>query len=490
MVKRANIFWFNFVRSMLVLCLGFTLVIFNFAFAAQIELRNIKDPRIKDALFESYRDRHAVGIIRLQNDQKLRRLKKSQKIANLALGSMYLSYGYHQQAANIFDTFLGSSQPIETRNQIWFRLANIQYQSGLHQQALSSLSRIEKKLPAELREERKVMESIILIGQKRFKDAVKILLNLNRRSDWWLYGRYNLGVAYFQMGKVKEGEKILGKIGDRESENPGMQHLIDKANLVLAYVLLRNNKPARAEKYLKKMKVKGPHSNAALLGLGRAYAARQQHKKSLTPWLVLIERDHADPAVQDALVAIAAAFGQLKDYKKALYYYENALSIFQTEINRINSAANAVGEGKLFNELIRAQSIRNNDAVRAKNIIAQVLDSPEGNYLWPIIAGGEFQKLLFNYRQLDQSLTRLKKWAKEIESKPIIANKQLIPHKNRLLQLQQQVLLTSEKVYHHMRRLAYDELEKRKNRLLNYYNDAQFSTAQIYDYAEKRWGKK
>jgi hypothetical protein len=37
--------------------------------------------------------------------------------------------------------------------------------------------------------------------------------------------------------------------------------------------------------------------------------------------------------------------------------------------------------------------------------------------------------------------------------------------------------------------MAFEELEQRKQRLVQYFNEARFSVAQIYDYAAKRWGE-
>ena len=45
-----------------------------------------------------------------------------------------------------------------------------------------------------------------------------------------------------------------------------------------------------------------------------------------------------------------------------------------------------------------------------------------------------------------------------------------------------------DRLQEHLKLLALEELDKRKQRLLGYAGEARFSMAQIYDYAAKRWG--
>jgi tetratricopeptide (TPR) repeat protein len=228
------------------------------------------------------------------------------------------------------------------------------------------------------------------------------------------------------------------------------------------------------------------NSNQGLLGLGRAYSALNEHKKSLVPWLKLVERNPSDPAVQDALMAVPYAFGQLEAYKQSLDYYEKAMRLFQEEINKINTAAEAVSGGKLVEGLIRAQT---GESVSGLWTEAKVLNTPEGQYLWPLLTQYEFRETMFNYSQLRLSLGKLEGWSASLDTFDSLNDKRRAVYESRITQLQTQVLLASEKLNHHLQRMAFDELDKRKQRLVQYFNEARFSVAQIYDYAAKRWGE-
>ena len=99
------------------------LVITSNVVNAEIIWVDVKDPNIKDALFDSYQGHHFSSITRLQMAQKLGRVL-NQEQAGLVLGGMYLAYGFHDQAASIFETFLSLEQPKAVRDQAWYFLAN------------------------------------------------------------------------------------------------------------------------------------------------------------------------------------------------------------------------------------------------------------------------------------------------------------------------------------------------------------------------------
>ena len=71
-----------------------------------------------------------------------------------------------------------------------------------------------------------------------------------------------------------------------------------------------------------------------------------------------------------------------------------------------------------------------------------------------------------------------------------VSSKKHNEYKNRIAKAQSKVILLVEKYRHYLQSMAYDELDRRKVRLVNYFNEARFSVAQIYDYASKRWGDK
>jgi len=460
------------------------LLVFSSAHAEIIWV-DVKDPNIKDALFESYQGRHFNAITRLAMAQKLGRVI-DQEQAGLVMGGLYLSYGFHDHAAKIFETFLGDEQPKEVRDQAWYFLAKTRYQRGNYAGALQALSKVQDTIDFGLTQERNLLEATILLKQDKNLEALKVLKKINERSDWGMYAKFNKGVAIYHLGRESEGVKLLDEIGTIRANDAELKALKDKANLVLGYGFLDKKNPDTAQSYLERMQLNGPFSNKALLALGRAYSDKKMHKKSLAPWLKLVERNPSDPAVQDALMAVPFAFGQLQAYKQSLEYYEKAMLTFQSEIENINVAADAVGGGKMLEGMIRVAQYENEGGDERK--LRRVLNTPEGRYLAPLLASYEFQEALHNYAALQLSVGKLEGWSARLDTYKGLSSEQRREYEKRIARAQSQVLLLVEKYRHYLQSMAYDELERRKERLVNYFNEARFSVAQIYDYAAKRWG--
>lgn len=452
---------------------------------ADIVWSNIEDPNIKDALYESFQGRHFEAITRLQMAQKLGRVI-NQDQAGLVLGGLYLEAGFHAQAAKIFETFLNSNQPRTVQDQAWYYLAKSRYQRGNLNGALQALSKIRDTLEFTLRQDSNLLKATILLKQDKYLDSLQSLNEVNEHSDWGLYAKFNKGVATYRMGREREGIMILDELGSISSRDAETQAISDRANLVLGYGFLEKSSPDTAKSYLERMTLHGPYANKALLALGRSYSDKKLFKQSLVPWLKLIERDPSDPAVQDAYMAVPFAFGQLEAYKQSLDYYDKAMTLFQKEIDKINDAAEAVGGGKMLDGLVQVAQLE--DTGKDVRFLKTVLNSPEGRYLMPLLVSYDFREALHNYAALNVSLGKMERWSANLDTYANLSSKKRKQYQERITKAQSKVILLVEKYRTYLQSMAYAELNRRKERLTNYYNEARFSVAQIYDYASKRWG--
>lgn len=474
--------------------LGILMVVMLPLKAQPIAWEGIEDPNIRAAQFDLLMGDSFAAITQLKADQQQGRIKHRPAQAQFALGGMYLAYGAHRTAAEIFQTLGESRQPQQLRDLAWYQLARVQYQRGLKEEAMAALGHIVGELPAESQQERLLLMSMLLMQNQRHAEAVtylrqlgtqSLLRQLGEKSVWATYGRFNLGVALYRQGREQEGQKLLEELGVMEVQNEEDKALRDKANLTLAYFFLAKNDPQRAQRYFVKTRLEGPMSNKALLGLGRAYSATGQYKKSLSPWLTLIKRDASDPVVQDALLAAPFAFGKLNALKQALEHYQLALETYQGELEQLKKAELAVSSGAMIDKLARAF---NNQGMEAQAVLTGLADAGASRYLWPLFATYEFQETLKNYARMRLSLGRLDEWLSQVDNSKKVALSQQPDLEIRIVRLQAKLVEMVERVRDYLRVLALNELEQRKQRLVNYAGEARFSMAQIYDYAAKRWG--
>ena len=454
--------------------------------AAPIVWHDVNDPSLRIALYDAYQGKHFEALSSLLAAQKQGRIKDPAERAALVMAGIYLSYGFHREGEQLFQAFLQKDQPPSVQDQAWFYLGKIQFQRQQFNDAFATLNRIKNKLPLRMEPEKAQLLGLIKMQMGKYDEAQVYFSQMLSVSDWEPFGQYNLGVAAIKGGNREKGLKVLNELGDSNLDIAELKAIREKANLVLGFDYLDNGHLDLAERCFSRMTLKGRHSNSALLALGRVRSNEQHYKDSLVPWLELIDRDPSDPAVQDALMGVPYALGKLDAYKQSLQYYERAMRSFQAEIDRINKAAAAISGGKFIEGLIRA---RNGELEGGGMFtIDKVLDTPEGRYLWPLVASNEFQETLYNYAELRRTLGKLEVWSASLFTYDVISQKRQAKFKRRISALQSKVLLTTEKLQHHLQNMAFDELDKRKQRLLNYFNEARFAVAQIYDYAAQRWG--
>ena len=197
---------------------------------------------------------------------------------DLLLGGLYLSLGLHNEAGERFETLLTQSVPEGVRNRAWFYLGKIWYARGYLDRAERAIKEVQGRLTPDLEAERLHLLSNILMRQQRFDEAIALLNNWKGRkdqSDWLAYAQYNLGVALVRKGLVTEADPFLTSVGTIESGRRELRSLRDRANLALGYAYLQNNQPALAKPVLERVRLDGPFSNKALLGVGWADAARR-----------------------------------------------------------------------------------------------------------------------------------------------------------------------------------------------------------------------
>src|SRR5262249_12951092 len=130
-------------------------------------------------------------------------------------------------------------------------------------------------------------------------------------TAWTAYAKFNIGVALVRKGRVDDAAKVLGDVGQMDTSTEELAALRDKADLALGFAYLKANRAAEAKKVLERVRLEGPYSTKALLGLGWADATEKSFKRALVPWIELRNRNLLDAAVQESYLAIPYAYAQL-----------------------------------------------------------------------------------------------------------------------------------------------------------------------------------
>jgi TolA-binding protein len=372
----------------------------------------VKDPQYGEVLFYFYQEDYFPAIVRLLAAQKQGQLSEHVEQAELLLGGLYLSYGHHLEAAGIFERLLAANVDREVRDRTWFFLAKIWLQRGYLDSAHEALSNLSEDLPDNLRREALMLQSQIFINGGQYGRAIALLQDWKGRTEWASYAKFNLGVAMVRNGNMTAARQILYELGDIDPFNEELTSLRDKANLALGYALLQDGQPLAAKEPLQRVRLEGPFSNKALLGIGWADAEMENYRRALVPWMELRGRDLLDPAVQESMLAIPYALAKLDSISQAADHYLNAIEAYYEETNRIDRTIGFIESGEIFDKFLEDDPL---DGTGWYWRLEQLPEGPEARYLYHLLASHEFQEGLKNYRDLHYLNNNLETWAGSID---------------------------------------------------------------------------
>jgi hypothetical protein len=372
----------------------------------------VEEPEYGEVLFYFYQEDYFPAIVRLLAGRQQDRLSEHAQEAELLLGGMYLSYGHHLEAAEIFERLLADNVAPEIRDRTWFFLARIWYQRGYLDKARRALANIRGQLPDNLRREALMLDAQILIDAGEYDVAIGKLQNWEGRTEWASYARFNIGVALVRSGRVNEAVELLSELGSMDPFTEELAALRDKANVALGYALLQDGQAYAAKAPLQRVRLEGPFSNKALLGVGWADAEMKSYERALVPWMELRGRDLLDSAVQESMLAIPYALAQLDSISQAADHYLNAIEAFYEEANRLDRAIAGIESGRFFDAFVDSDRLENTGWYWQ---LEELPDGPEARYLLHVMTTHEFQEGLKNYRDLNYLYRNLDDWQRSID---------------------------------------------------------------------------
>ena len=373
----------------------------------------VQDLAYGDVLFYFYQDDYFDSITRLLAARQLGRVAHTPEEAELLLGGLYLSLGEHVEAGRIFEALLKKNTSEFVRNRAWFYLGKVWYQRGYLDESERALRQVSDKIDQRINAERYMLLAQLMMRQGRYDDAIAALGNWHGTPDWTAYAQFNLGVALVRRGRLPEAIGYLDRVGNIQTRSEELLALKDKANLALGFALLQAQRAAEAKPILQRVRLEGPYSSKALLGVGWADAGMGEFKRALIPWLELRKRGLVDSAVQESFLTVPYAYAQLSAMGQAAEYYNSAIQSFDDELKRIDESIEGIRTGKLLDRLLNDDK---KDTLTWYWQLTTVPNAPESRYLYTLLASNEFQEGLKNYREINFMSRNLDDWRDDVSA--------------------------------------------------------------------------
>jgi hypothetical protein len=327
--------------------------------------------------------------------------------AQLIAGSLYLQQGMHNAAGDIFERLLTDNVSTGVRNRAWLYLAQIWYDRGYLDKADAALRKVNGRMSPDLEAQKELLSANVLMHQGKYDEAAQLLSGWRsgpaNSAVWSAYARFNLGVALIRTNRLADADPFLSGVGTMLAPTPELEALKDRANLALGFAYLQANQPERARVALARVRLNGPYSSKALLGMGWADAALGDYQGALTPWMELRSRNVLDAAVQESYLAVPYAYSKLNANAQSAEYYETAVKSFGAEGVRLDQAIASIEQGELLHQVLAGAPRADAGPLAPRGWFRDLKSlpvTPESPYLYAALAGHDFQEGVKNYRDL------------------------------------------------------------------------------------------
>lgn len=327
--------------------------------------------------------------------------------AEFSVGDFELRYRMHHRAGRAITAVLEGAVDESVRNDAAYRLARIHFQKGQLEDALHALDRIEGRVPEAIRDDVEFLWANVYMGLGRHADATDVLRRLQGEDGLTGFSEYNLGIALLEDGRTDDAFEQLDRAGRVDGGDETVLAIRDRSNFVLGTLLVENGRYGDAMTYFERVRLDGPFSNSALLSAGWAAVAAERFDRAVVPWGILAEREVTDAAVQEALLALPYAYGELAVHGRAAVLYAGALDSFGQEVEKLDASIESIREGRFLAALVREEVRQDADwEIRLRSLP----ESPETYYLIELMASHDFQTALQNYLDLEDLRRRLASW--------------------------------------------------------------------------------
>lgn len=386
-------------------------------------VRAVGAPHYGDTLFNFYQDRFFNAITGLMVSQHFKRVAPHDDEAEVLRGGMLLSYGLHDQAADIFAKLIERNAPPAVRDRAWFFLARMRHQRGNVQTAQQALDLIGSPLSQGadkgLEDERQLLQAQLHMARQDYASAVTVLQGVKGGDTANLYARFNLGVALIKTGEeanVTRGTALLHEVGQAGAATEELRSLRDRANVALGFVALQEKKPREARAALQRVRLAGPLANKALLGYGWAASELNDPRLALVPWTELATRDLTDAAVLEAQIAVPFAMAEIGAYMQALERYRGAAALFAREKAALDESVAAIRGGGFLRGLLQQNPVGAEQGLDAFARLDQLPEMPHTSHLVPLLADHPFQENFKHLRDLNFLQRNLVQWQASLGS--------------------------------------------------------------------------
>ena len=388
-------------------------------FASDEPEHQVEDIPYGTSLYEFYQGKELAAITELAVGQYREQLKNKPEDGQLLLGGLYFSYGLPDEAEQSFLSILEKETSVDTQDRVWYNLGRINYYLHQDEKSLQQFSRIQQTLSPNREAQKNHLLTNLYLRDAQYEQAALSTGLIPDKSIWKGYSLFNLGARFLQEGKHEQASDWMSRLYNQDYSDEEWSALKDHAALAIGVDSLQRKQSQSAIENLQRVKLKGPQSNKALLGIGWAWGHQENYDKALTYWSELRDRNQGDRATHESIVAIPFAIEQKGNKAQAVQYYDRAAGRLDQVVIELDEAIDSVRQGELMEVLESSRLLAGRYQTRFHRVPP---DTPVTRFLSDLFASEKFQQALREYQELQDMEHTLLSWQQKLPTYQLMLN--------------------------------------------------------------------
>jgi len=338
---------------------------------------------------------------------------------------IYLSFDLDNAAFDIFAESYSQMKSTEFDNifqtKTWLTLAKQFYRKSNYTSASVALNKLTGNVSPLFQDEFYYLAAQLSIKEHDLITAEKAKEKLPKGSIFIRYIDFNQGSYLLSLGKTELAiEKYIRAASTDGNTHitPIMTALIDKANLALAYIYIKQQAYQRAINTFKQISLNGIETESAMLGYGWAAAKLGRYENALAIWQQLSDRENLTPYVLEAYIAIPFAYEQLQQQEQAYHSYQFAVKRFNEHKQKLVLALQQTQKKNFLQQMLIKQQVLAAELVGVQAIKGRQVELkfPEFIDVFTDVSTSKFQQGIKDIKDLNTMIDSLQKWQSDIAS--------------------------------------------------------------------------
>ena len=372
----------------------------------------VKDLAYGEFLYDYFQEKYFSAITKALIADYRNQLDHHDEQVQVLVGSLFVGYGLLDEAERIFNDLLEYTTKAQTREQIWFNLAELYYKRGNSEKSLQLLEAHFKVPSDEIHTQVSLLYALNYLAGGNLELALEHLRRIKDTEKLNAFAFLNLGSVYSLLEQPEKAEKYFSKLLRARGTGELVKGIKDRAALALGKHYLETEQYDNAQAAFRNIRLNSAAANTGLLGLGWAAFKSDNTKAALSPWMELLNRSTTDRAVQEAYINIPYVYENLGAMQLALDGYQKASSFYEQEQARLKTIKASIRESDWVDQLTPAVNFSFDPMDRIPDF--RPPQETSSLYLYKMFATHDFNEGYRNYRELQRLMQVLNHWHKQI----------------------------------------------------------------------------